>query len=78
MFLSDDDCQIYLNWLEAYAKESGCVIHAYVLMTNHAHLLMTPSTSSAASKMMKRLGQHYVQREKMGSDPYSDVCCSSK
>ena len=36
-------------------------MHAYVLMTNHAHLLVTPERSNSASLMMKHLGQRYVQ-----------------
>lgn len=60
-FFSDDDYHCYLDWLRKYAEESSCSIHAYVLMTNHVHLLMTPGTAKAAGVLMKRLGQHYVQ-----------------
>ena len=60
-FFCDEDYRSYLGWLEEYARESGCAIHAFVLMTNHVHLLMTPRTSSGASELMKRLGQRYVQ-----------------
>jgi len=38
----DEDYLAYLGWLEEYAKEGDCAIHAYVLMTNHVHLLLTP------------------------------------
>lgn len=40
---------------------SGCAIHAYVLMTNHVHLLLTPQEATGAGMLMKRLGQRYVQ-----------------
>lgn len=40
---------------------SHCTLHAYVLMTNHVHLLITPETSNGAGVLMKRLGQRYVQ-----------------
>ncbi len=60
-FFADDDYRPYLGWLEKFAREVHCTVHAYVLMTNHAHLLVTPQTSSAAGELMKRLGQHYVQ-----------------
>ena len=60
-FFADEDYGAYLGWLEEYAQESGCAIHAYVLMTNHVHLLMTPRTSGGAGELMKRLGQRYVQ-----------------
>lgn len=60
-FFAEEDYRAYLGWLEVYAKVSACAIHAYVLMTNHVHLLLTPRTSSGASELMKRLGQRYVQ-----------------
>jgi len=37
------------------------VIHAYVFMTNHVHLLMTPQTQTGISKVMQSLGRRYVQ-----------------
>lgn len=37
------------------------MVHAYVLMTNHVHLLITPTHADSASLMMKHLGQRYVQ-----------------
>ncbi|MDX9963382.1 transposase [Desulfobacter postgatei] len=60
-FFADDDYLSYLQWLKEYALTSGCLIHAYVLMTNHVHLLMTPKSSSSAGDLLKRLGQRYVQ-----------------
>ncbi len=60
-FFADDDRQLYLEWLEEYAKEYHCAIHAYVLMSNHVHLLLTPETKESVGGMMKRLGQRYVQ-----------------
>lgn len=60
-FFADDDYRVYLGWLNEYARQSDCCIHAYVLMTNHVHLLITPRTSHSAGDLMKRLGQRYVQ-----------------
>ena len=60
-FFSKDDYRAYLNWLKEYAKKCSCAIHAYVLMTNHVHLLITPRTSGGAGDLMKQLGQRYVQ-----------------
>ena len=60
-FFADDDCLAYLGWLEEYSKKSLCTIHAYVLMTNHVHLLITPRTVNATGELLKRLGQRYVQ-----------------
>ncbi len=60
-FFADEDYKAYLHWLVKYAREHECALHAYVLMTNHVHLLLTPQTTDGAGKLMKRLGQHYVQ-----------------
>lgn len=60
-FFADEDYRCYLEWLEEYSHTSGCAIHAYVLMTNHVHLLLTPSEATSTCMLMKRLGQRYVQ-----------------
>ena len=60
-FFTEEDKQFYLHWLGLYAKKYGCAIHAYVLMTNHVHLLLTPSTPEAPAKLMQSLGRRYVQ-----------------
>ena len=60
-FFHDSDYKNYLDWLEEYAVHSNCLIHAYVLMTNHVHLLITPKNAESAGSLMKRLGQRYVQ-----------------
>jgi putative transposase len=51
----------YLSLLSRFARRHGCDVHAYVLMTNHVHLLVTPHERLGVSRMMKDLGQHYVQ-----------------
>ncbi len=43
-FFADDDYRSYLNGLREYARQAGCAVHAYGLMTNQVHLLLTPST----------------------------------
>ena len=45
-FYAEEDCHSYLHWLEKAAANWHCVIHAYVLMTNHVHLLVTPETET--------------------------------
>jgi len=51
----------YLGDLAKSAKQYEAQVHAYVLMTNHVHLLMTPGQDYSASKMMQHLGRRYVQ-----------------
>jgi len=60
-FFEEEDYLFYLDWLKEYAKSTGCSVHAYVLMTNHVHILLTPKQSDSAGNLMKRLGQRYVQ-----------------
>ncbi len=60
-FYADEDYLSYLEWLKEYADKSGCKIHAYVLMTNHVHLLVSSDKAVAIGGMMKALGQRYVQ-----------------
>ena len=60
-FYADEDYGRYLDWLKEYADKTDCQIHAYVLMTNHVHLLASASTTEAIGAMMKALGQRYVQ-----------------
>lgn len=41
-FFAEDDYRLYLHHLQELATRFGCAMHAYVLMTNHVHLLLTP------------------------------------
>lgn len=61
-FLSRGDARKYLVLLDEARKEQGVEIHAFVLMTNHVHLLATPRREpESISEMMKVLGQRYAQ-----------------
>ncbi|MFV0436462.1 MAG: transposase [Desulfopila sp.] len=60
-FFTDEDYRLYLAWLGEYSCNTNCEIHAYVLMNNHVHLLLTPKYKESAGDLMKRLGQRYVQ-----------------
>jgi putative transposase len=59
-FFGDADYAAYLNWLDEGAKQHGCAIHAYVLMTNHVHLLITPQDTESISRLIQYVGRHYV------------------
>jgi putative transposase len=52
--------QAYIGWLKEYSKKYQVSVHAWVLMTNHVHLLCTPSTVNGISQMMQSLGRMYV------------------
>ena len=60
-FHAEADYQFYLHTLQEFADKFGCAVHAYVLMTNHVHLLLTPARDDSAGLLMKHLGQRYVQ-----------------
>lgn len=60
-FFADQDYYTYLEWLRRHAVESDCTIHAYALMNNHVHLLLSAATPTALAAMMKAQNQRYVQ-----------------
>ena len=61
-FHGTPDNLAYLDALKFAALRYGVDVHAYVLMTNHVHLLVTPRDEKGASRMMQHLGRKYVQR----------------
>ena len=60
-FFAEEDYHCYLHWLEEAARDCRCAIHAYALMTNHVHLLLTPTANGSPAKLMQSLGRRYVQ-----------------
>lgn len=60
VFFDNDDYAAYLIWLEQASERYGCSIHAYVLMTNHIHILATPEKQNSISLMMQYIGRQYV------------------
>lgn len=60
-FASNRDRVCYLAELKQQADLHGVAVHAYVLMTNHVHLLMTPGDERGISRTMKALGESYVR-----------------
>jgi len=61
IFVTDEDYRFYLEKLHEACKKYVCSLHAYVLMTNHVHLLITPETEDGISRVMQTLGRYYVQ-----------------
>jgi putative transposase len=66
VFFDDNDYRVYLDWLGEAATSHGCAIHAFVLMTNHIHLLLTPRTPQAVSATLQAVGRRFV--------PYVNHC----
>ena len=59
-FADDADYLHYRQELGEAALKHDCTLHAYVLMTNHVHLLVTPQVPGASSRMMQAIGRRYV------------------
>ena len=68
IFYNDSDYRYYLTQLQAAIERHECTLHAYVLMTNHVHLLITPTAEHSIGKTIQMLGRYYVQyfNEKYG------------
>lgn len=60
-FFDQSDYTHYLEDLQEATEKWGCDIHAYVLMTNHVHLLMTPNKAESIAKVMQSVGRKYVR-----------------
>jgi putative transposase len=60
-FHADLDRLVFLKYLREALEETGCVIHAYVLMTNHVHLLALAQEIGAMSRLMQSVGRRYAR-----------------
>lgn len=61
IFINDEDRQRFLQYVNTSLNATGCKLHAYVLMTNHFHFLLTPPNGEALSRFIQSLGRHYVR-----------------
>jgi putative transposase len=60
-FLDDLDRVRFLDDLRVLSRDAGCAVHAYVLMTNHVHVLLTPTPTGRVDRLMQSLGRRYVR-----------------
>lgn len=60
-FFAPEDFGFYINTLHDALSQFAVSLHAYVLMTNHVHLLMTPADTQGISKVMQAVGRTYVK-----------------
>ena len=61
MFREPGDLALFCDCLQDALTREACRLHAYVLMTNHFHLLMTPPRRGATGRVMQSIGRRYVQ-----------------
>lgn len=59
-FFAEEDYHAYLYWLGEALRKEQCALHAYALMTNHVHLLLTPKKAEAVPRLIIALGRRYV------------------
>ncbi|HUQ82945.1 MAG TPA: transposase [Gemmatimonadaceae bacterium] len=62
IFVAHTDYRFFIDCLREACDEQGCHVHAYVLMTNHVHLLVTPTTASTLGRVMQSVLRRYVRR----------------
>ncbi len=60
-FFGEMDRRFYLQCLHEAAVLRSCAIHAYVLMSNHVHLLATPNEPGAVARMLQDIGRRFVR-----------------
>ena len=60
-FFADEDYQAYLHWLGEGLQKTEGRLHAYVLMTNHVHLLLTPNAADDILRLIIALGRRFVR-----------------
>lgn len=60
-FFAEADYLCYRTTLREIALREGCAVHAFVLMTNHVHLLLTPQQPNAVARTLQSLGRRYVR-----------------
>lgn len=61
IFADDADRQRLLGLLAEHAQRAQVAVHAYVLMDNHVHLLLTPETTEGIPQLMQAVGRSYVR-----------------
>ena len=61
IFVDDEDRRVYRSVLQAAAVAHGLAVHAYAMMTNHVHLLATPTRPESLPLVMQAVGRQYVR-----------------
>jgi putative transposase len=59
-FFDDQNRHAYLGWLHDASQRERSHLHAYALMTNHVHLLLTPEEASSVPRLIISVGRRYV------------------
>lgn len=62
VFLQAADYQLMLDLLLEYARKFDVAVHAYVLMPDHFHLLLTPQAVTGLPQLLQAIGRRYVRQ----------------
>ena len=60
VFFEAQDYATYAHWVKESCEKYEVEVHAFVLMTNHVHLLVTPASEQSVSLFMQFIGRRYV------------------
>lgn len=61
VFHDETDCLAWLGWLREALRETGVKLHAWVLMPDHLHLLVSAPDGAATGRLLQHLGRRYVR-----------------
>ena len=61
IFIAEEDYGCFRHHLLEACQRHQCLIHAYILMTNHVHMIMTPQKEDSIAKVLQSVGRRYVQ-----------------
>ena len=59
VFIEENDCRAYLQWLSEAIVAHERKVHAYVLMTNYVHLLVSASEPKDISRVSQSIGRKF-------------------
>lgn len=62
VFFAQGDAEAYWSLLHAYARRFGLEVHAYCLMPNHVHLVVTPKSAEGMQRALRAVHSQYAQR----------------
>ena len=60
-FIAPEDYASYRDALHVASRKADCAVHAYVLMSNHVHVLLSPGDPRGPARMMQAIGRRYVR-----------------
>ena len=70
VFFKAQDYELYLDTLREAAHRTECSVHAYVLMTNHTHLLITPGSERSLPLLMQAMGRRIRAKTESAVQPH--------